>query len=69
MFPFDEKAEFLSPLIDFHMHKVLAYSLGTKAKIDKMMTILTMLKNQHGKSIKSMMVQSDPGSNIKANII
>jgi transposase InsO family protein len=56
MFPLDEQAVFFSPLIDFHTREVLAYAVGTDAKTDKMMTMLTMLKKQHGKSIKGMMI-------------
>jgi transposase InsO family protein len=67
MFPLDEQAVFLSPLIDFHTREVLAYAVGTDAKTDKMMTMLTMLKNQHVKSIKGMMIQSDQGSQYQSS--
>ena len=56
MFPLDEQAVFLSPLIDFHTREVLAYAIGTDAKTDKMMSMLTMLKKQQGTSIKGMMI-------------
>jgi hypothetical protein len=56
MVPLDEQAVFLSPLIDFHTREVLAYAVGTDAKTDKMMNMLTILKKQHGKSIKGMMI-------------
>jgi transposase InsO family protein len=67
MFPLDEQAVFLSPLIDFHTREVLAYAVGTDAKTDKMMTMLTMLKKQHGTSIKGMMIQSDQGSQYQSS--
>ena len=59
MFPLDEQVVVLSPLIDFHTREVLAYAVGTNAKTDKMMSMLKMLKKQHGASIKGMLVQSD----------
>lgn len=62
MFPLDEQALFLSPLIDFHTREVLAYAVGPDAKTDKMMNMLTMFKKQHGTSIKGMIIQSDQGS-------
>jgi transposase InsO family protein len=68
MFPQDEQAVFLSPLIDFHTREVLGYAVGTYAKTDKMMTFLTMLKKQHGTSIKGMMIKSDQGSQYQSSL-
>jgi transposase InsO family protein len=62
MFPLDEQAVLISPQIDFHTREVLAYVVGTDAKSDNMIMILTMLKKQHGTSDKGMMIQSELGS-------
>ena len=67
MFPLDEQEVFISHLIDFHTREVLAYAVGTDAKTDKMMAMLTMLKKQHGTSIKGMMIQSDQGSQYQSS--
>ena len=57
MFPLDEQAVFLSPIIDFHTRDVLAYVVGLDAKTDKMVAMLSKLKKQHGRTIKSMIIQ------------
>ena len=62
MFPLDEKAVFLSPIIDFHTREVLAYVVGLDAKTDKMMAMLSMFKKQHGRAIKCVIIKSDQGS-------
>ncbi len=67
MFPLDEQAVFLSPIIDFHTREVLAYFVGLDAKTDKMMAMLTMLKKQHGRAIKGMIIQSDQGSQYQSS--
>ncbi len=59
MFPLDEQAVFISPIIDFHTREVLAYLVGLDAKTVKMMAMLTMLKKQHVRAIKGMIIQSD----------
>jgi hypothetical protein len=57
MFPLDEQAVFLSTIIDFHTREVLAYVVGLDAKTDKMVAMLSKLKKQHGRTIKSMIIQ------------
>jgi transposase InsO family protein len=61
MFGLDEEAVYFSPIVDFDSREVLAYSVGIDAKMDKIIYMLEMLKRDHGKRIKGMILQSDQG--------
>jgi transposase InsO family protein len=61
MFGLDEEAVYFSPIVDFDSREVLAYSVGTDAKMDKIMEMLGKLKRDHGRKIRGMMIQSDQG--------
>jgi len=61
MFGLDEEAVYFSPIVDFDSREVLAYSVGIDAKMDKIIHMLGMLKRDHGKRIKGMILQSDQG--------
>jgi transposase InsO family protein/transposase-like protein len=61
MFGLDEEAVYFSPIVDFDSREVLAYSVGTDAKMEKIMEMLGKLKRDHGRHIRGMMMQSDQG--------
>lgn len=52
---------YLSPIIDFNSREVLSYTVGTNAKMDKIMKMLDLLKKHHSNRLKGMMIQSDQG--------
>ncbi len=61
IFPLEDETVYLSPIIDFHTREILSYSLGTNAKMNKIVKMLNDLKNNHGDKVLGMMIQSDQG--------
>ncbi|WP_083234380.1 IS3 family transposase [Acholeplasma laidlawii] len=61
MFRVKNAAVYLSPVIDFNTREVLSYVAAKDAKVDKVMHMLTQLKQKHGNQIEGMMIQSDQG--------
>jgi len=60
-FPMFCESVYLSPVIDFHTREVLAYSVGTDAKVYRIIRMLRELQRKHGNNLKGMMLQSDQG--------
>jgi putative transposase len=60
-FPIMGISVYLSPVIDFHSREVLSYAVGTDAKVERVMDMLSQMKKKHGKNIKGLMIQSDQG--------
>ena len=61
MFRINDKAVYLSPIIDFCTREVLSYEVGTDAKVVKILNMLRKLNNNHRNNIKGMIIQSDQG--------
>lgn len=61
MFRTKRGSVYLSPIIDFDSREVLSYTAGTNAKMDKITTMLELLKKHHSNLVKGMMIQSDQG--------
>lgn len=60
-FPLLGTSVYLSPVIDFHTREILAYTVGTDAKVERIMGMLKDMKREHGKELVGMMLQSDQG--------
>ncbi len=60
-FPLLGTSVYLSPVIDFHTREILAYTVGTDAKVERIMVMLKAMKKRHGNNLKGMMLQSDQG--------
>lgn len=60
-FPIIGGPVYLSPVIDFHTREVLAYFVGTDAKVYRVIRMLKELQKKHGNNLKGMMLQSDQG--------
>ena len=61
MFRVREEAVYLSPIIDFKTREILAYTVGTDAKMPRVLEMLNQLKNNHHNHLKGMIIQSDQG--------
>lgn len=61
MFRVKEAAVYLSPVIDFNSREILAYEVGTDAKVKKVLSMLYRMKATHKKHIKGMIIQTDQG--------
>lgn len=61
IFPLEDEIVYLSPVIDFHTREILSYSLGTNAKMNKIVKMLNDLRNNHVDKVLGMMIQSDQG--------
>lgn len=60
-FPLSGVSVYLSPVIDFHTREVLAYTVGTDAKVWRIMSMLKTLNKKHVKQLDGLMLQSDQG--------
>ena len=60
-FPLNGVSVYLSPVIDFHTREVLAYTVGTDAKVWRIMSMLKTLNKKHSKQLDGLMLQSDQG--------
>ncbi len=58
MFRINDKAVYLSPIIDFCTREVLAYEVGTDAKLIKVLSMLKKLNEVHRENTKGMIIQS-----------
>ncbi len=61
MFRINDKAVYLSPIIDFCTREILSYEVGTDAKVVKIINMLKKLESTHRDNIKGMIIQSDQG--------
>lgn len=61
MFRLGEVAVYLSPIIDFYTREILAYEVGTDAKLVNVLSMLNKLKTNHKGKIKGMIIQTDQG--------
>ena len=61
MFRINDKAVYLSPIIDFCTREVLSYEVGTDAKFIKILSMLKKLNDNHKDNVKGMIIQSDQG--------
>lgn len=61
MFRVREEAVYLSPVIDFNSREVLAYEVGTDAKVKKVLSMIYRMKATHKKHIEGMIIQTDQG--------
>lgn len=61
MFRVKEESVYLSPVIDFYTREILAYEVGTDAKLVKVLNMIKKLNTNHRDKIKGMIIQSDQG--------
>ena len=61
MFRVREEAVYLSPVIDFNSREILAYEVGTDAKVQRVLSMIYKMKVTHKKHIEGMIIQTDQG--------
>lgn len=61
VFPLNDEAVYLSPIIDFHTREILSYTVGKNAKMDKIKLMLKRLEDNHKDNLEGMVIQSDQG--------